>query len=71
MNKIQKLATRVAIGGIAGVPLAKTYGQSADSLIDKLVEKGVLTVKEGNEMREEADKNFTQSYAVKTGLRTY
>ena len=44
------------------------YAQSADALIEKLVEKGILTVKEANELREEADKNFTQAYTVKSGL---
>jgi hypothetical protein len=42
--------------------------QSADALIDKLVEKGILSVKEGNELRAESDKNFTQAYAVKSGM---
>jgi hypothetical protein len=42
--------------------------QSADALIDKLVDKGVLTVKEANDLREETDKNFSQAYQVKTGL---
>jgi hypothetical protein len=43
-------------------------GQSADALIDKLVEKGILTVKEANDLREETDKNFNQAWSVKTGL---
>ncbi len=43
-------------------------GQSADALLDKLVEKGVLTVKEANELRAEADKDFTKAYQVKSGL---
>lgn len=43
-------------------------GQSADALIDKLVEKGVLTVKEANDLREEADEDFTKAYSVKSGL---
>src|ERR1041385_8541748 len=42
--------------------------QSADALIDKLVDKGVLTVKEGNELREESDKNFTTAYSIKSGM---
>ena len=42
--------------------------QSSDAIIDKLVEKGLLTVKEANELREEADKNFTQAHAVKSGM---
>src|ERR1051325_6582102 len=42
--------------------------QSADALIDKLVEKGILTVKEANELREESEKNFNQAYSVKSGM---
>ncbi len=43
-------------------------GQSADAIIDKLVEKGILTVDEANELKEETDKNFTTAYSVKTGM---
>ena len=42
--------------------------QSVDGLLDKLVDKGVLSVKEANDLREEADKDFTKAYAAKTGL---
>ena len=42
--------------------------QSSDALIDKLVDKGILSVKEANDLREQADKNFNQAYAVKTGM---
>src|SRR5437773_9309737 len=42
--------------------------QSADAIIDKLVEKGILTVKEANELKEEADKGFTSAYSVKSGM---
>ena len=44
------------------------HAQSTDGLLDKLVEKGILTVKEANGLREETDKNFTQAFATKTGL---
>jgi hypothetical protein len=42
--------------------------QSSDALIDKLVEKGVLSVKEANELRVEIDKNFTAAYSVQSGM---
>lgn len=42
--------------------------QSSDALIDKLVEKGILNVKEAKDLREEADKNFTSAYQVKSGM---
>ncbi len=58
------LSTVLASVGFA----SSTQAQSADALIDKLVEKGILTVKEANELREETDKGFTQAYQVKTGL---
>jgi hypothetical protein len=57
------LATIAFLGG-----LSKSHAQSADALINKLVEKGILTVKEGNELREEAEKNFNDAYATKSGM---
>jgi hypothetical protein len=44
------------------------HAQSADALIDKLVDKGILTVKEAKDLREEADKGFTSAYQAKTGM---
>ena len=54
------LATAVA-GAVA-------QAQSSDALIDKLVDKGILTVKEANDLRQEADPGFTQAYQVKSGM---
>ena len=42
--------------------------QSADALLDKLVDKGVLSVKEANELRDEADTGFRKAYQVKSGM---
>jgi hypothetical protein len=39
-----------------------------DSLLDKLVDKGVLSVKEANDLREESDKDFTKAYSAKSGM---
>lgn len=58
----------LAAGALFAAATTTMNAQSADALIDKLVEKGILSVKEANEMREEADKNFTQAYSVKSGL---
>ena len=38
------------------------------SLLDKLVDKGVLTSKEASELRDESDRNFTKAYQVKSGM---
>jgi hypothetical protein len=42
--------------------------QSVDSLLDKLVDKGVLSVKEAQDLREESDKDFTKAYSAKSGM---
>ncbi len=56
----------VAAAALGATPPA--CAQSADALIDKLVEKGILTLDEANTLREEADRDFTKAYAVKSGM---
>lgn len=58
------------VAGAAGIMAltASSWGQTADALIDKLVEKGILSVKEANNLREETDKGFNQAYSVKSGM---
>lgn len=71
MNTKRRLSSNLALGLVAAVlagSAALAHAQSSDALIDKLVEKGILSVKEANDLREEADKNFTQAYSVKSGL---
>ena len=46
----------------------RAHAQSADVIIDKLVEKGILTVREGQDLREEADKNFSTAVQSKLGM---
>ena len=66
--KPQTLKWTAAVA-LASATLGTTaLAQSADALIDKLVDKGVLSVKEANELREETDKGFTQAYQVKSGM---
>jgi len=66
--KIQKLIT-ACLAAAAGIACAQQgKAQSADALLDKLVEKGILSVKEANELREETDKDFTKAYSVKSGM---
>lgn len=67
-NKLnQVIVAAVGAGTLAGLSTS-LYAQSSDALLDKLVDKGVLTVKEANELKEEADKGFTSAYQVKSGL---
>lgn len=63
-HKVAAVAGAVALLAQAG----RVAAQSADALIDKLVDKGILSVKEANELREESDRNFSSAIAVKTGM---
>src|SRR5438105_1223815 len=56
----------VAIAAMSGGAVA--HGQSSDALIDKLVQKGILTTKEANDLREESDKGFNDAFKAKTGI---
>lgn len=47
---------------------SSALAQSSDAIIDKLVQKGILTAEEGKELREEANQNFTTAYQVKSGM---
>jgi hypothetical protein len=53
----------------AGLTFASnSHAQSVDALLDKLVDKGVLSVNEANQLREESDKNFNTALSAKMGL---
>ncbi len=67
MNKQKWTAGLVAIAALAGYT-TNGHAQSVDSLLDKLVDKGVLTVREANELREETDKDFAKAYSAKSGM---
>jgi len=59
----------LSLGAVASAACVSTgQAQSVDALLDKLVDKGVLTTKEAKELREEADKDFTRAYASKSGM---
>jgi len=63
--------TWAALGAVllaGGMLMPSAQAQSADALLDKLVEKGILTVKEANELREQADDGFTKAYQTKSGM---
>ena len=57
----------VAIAAVAGYCI-NGHAQSVDSLLDKLVDKGVLSVKEANDLREDSDKDFSKAYSAKSGM---
>ncbi len=69
MKNVKNKWQLAALCGIAMLGLgADAKAQTSDALIDKLVSKGILNVKEANELREESDKDFNKAYSLKTGL---
>ncbi len=66
-----KTTTKLAFfaGATALAALApRAQAQSSDALIDKLVDKGILTANEAKDLRDEADKNFNTAFQAKTGM---
>jgi hypothetical protein len=46
----------------------RASGQSADAIVNKLVQKGVLTQQEADDLRKEADTDFAKSFAAHSGM---
>ncbi len=69
--QISKTTTKLALfaGATALAALApQAQAQSSDALIDKLIDKGILTVNEAKDLRAETDKDFKTAFAAKTGM---
>ena len=56
------------IAALLGIPIGVHGAQSADALIDKLVEKGILTTKEGKELREQDARDSAQPRPDRAGM---
>jgi len=63
-TKLALLAGATALAALA----PQSYAQSSDALIEKLVSKGILTVSEAKDLREESDKDFKTAFQAKTGM---
>lgn len=46
----------------------RASGQSADAIVNKLVQKGVLTQQEADDLRKETDQDFAKSFAAHSGM---
>ena len=74
ISEFMKRLVRLVQWGLVAmlsVSAASVNAQSADALINKLVEKGILSTKEANELRDEADQDFTHAYTIKTGMKDW
>lgn len=70
MSKKQRHILKAAVTAttLAAAGTCSLFGQASDPLIDKLVDKGILTVKEANDLREESDTGLSKALQVKNGL---
>jgi ribosomal protein S20 len=67
-NLVKKINIAFATAVFSVAINFNTQAQSVDSLLDKLVQKGILTVNEANELRQQSDQDFKNAFAAKTGL---
>jgi hypothetical protein len=62
----------ILLGSLASAGIVNfAQAQSSDALLDKLVQKGILTQQEAADLRKEASSDFTKAYQVKTGLPSW
>ena len=66
--KIIQLKPALVAAAASVALVSGAHAQTADALIDKLIDKGILTVDEAKELREESDKDFNRAYASKSGM---
>jgi hypothetical protein len=66
-TKKTKLALLAGAAALAAFT-PQVHAQSSDALIDKLVDKGILTTDEAKDLRDEADKDFKTAFQAKTGM---
>lgn len=68
--KRSHLKRAAVAAGIVATTMCATNSpaQSSDALLDKLVEKGVLTQQDATELRDEMDQGFRKAYQVKSGM---
>src|ERR1041385_2371569 len=69
--RMKKQRYQIGKAMAAAVLIAASWrasGQSADAIVNKLVQKGVLTQQEADDLRKEADKDFAKSFAARSGM---
>ena len=68
-NKQNTAKLALFAGAAALAALApQAHAQSSDALIDKLVDKGILTTDEAKDLREQSDNDFKTALQAKTGM---
>ena len=66
-NKLKRISLAAGATALLAA-VTPAAAQSVDALLDTLVNKGVITVKEANDLREKSDQDFSTAFAAKTGM---
>jgi hypothetical protein len=66
--KHREILRSAAIIALAVASAGRANAQSGDALLNKLVQKGVLTQQEANDLKKESDAGFDKAYRSRTGL---
>ena len=72
--KKHKLKRMLVAGGAAAMACAgsgQALAQSTDALLNKLVEKGILSTQEAKDLKDESTKSFNAAYAAKSGTSSW
>jgi hypothetical protein len=69
-NKKQNTTKLALFAGATALAALATpaHAQSSDALIDKLVDKGILTADEAKDLRDQSDQDFKTAFQAKTGM---
>ena len=70
INKTKKTTKLALFAGAAALAALtpQAHAQSSDALIDKLVDKGILTSDEAKDLRVQSDNDFRTALAAKSGM---
>lgn len=68
MNVGNRFAAWAALAAALLALCSRGAAQSHDALLDKLVQKGILSTEEAKELRQASDAGFTKAYQVQTGM---
>jgi hypothetical protein len=69
MKQTHLKRTLLAVSAVTAAACATTgQAQSSDALLNKLVEKGIITKEEAKDLKTETDSGFSKAYQAKTGM---
>ena len=69
--KIHRLITTAAVVAAFGALGTSAHAQSSDAIVNKLVQKGLLTQQEADDLRKESKEDFSKAYHSESGMAAW